>query len=368
MLPALRRLCSGQRDSRGSALNLLMIALSGCVTQPPASSLYLPATVRSVVGNASVVDGRAHFREIFCAQLLSQPPLGGDTNCADWLWKLPGEPAPVAAKTMPRELDHRLRVVIVGGAFGDCYPDASRAFADLSNKLKAASYYVEAIPISGRSSSKSNAQQIRDALPDLPKDGDGPLVLVGYSKGAMDILQMLAEPPGAPTAIAAVIAIAGSVNGSPLADRYAHLYDRLLAKHSIARCSEGDSGVVDSLRTTTRLAWWSHRSLPSSIRYYSLGSFTTPDRLPRSLLYPYKRLARIDARNDGQLLAQDQMIPGSTLLGYVNADHWAIAIHIEDALPFWAHRSQGAHQFPQNALLESALLYVQQDLLPSAPD
>ena len=33
------------------------------------------------------------------------------------------------------------------------------------------------------------------------------------------------------------------------------------------------------------------------------------------------RSSRVDARNDGQLIYYDQVIPGSSLISYVNADH-----------------------------------------------
>ena len=36
----------------------------------------------------------------------------------------------------------------------------------------------------------------------------------------------------------------------------------------------------------------------------------------------------IDGRNDSQVIFYDQLIPGSTLLGYLNADHWAVAVAI----------------------------------------
>jgi hypothetical protein len=42
----------------------------------------------------------------------------------------------------------------------------------------------------------------------------------------------------------------------------------------------------------------------------------------------YDKLARIDARNDSQMIFYDQVIPGSTLVGYINADHWALAVPI----------------------------------------
>ena len=45
-------------------------------------------------------------------------------------------------------------------------------------------------------------------------------------------------------------------------------------------------------------------------------------------------LASTDTRNDGQVLIGDALIPGSTLLGYVNADHWDVAIAVERQMPY----------------------------------
>jgi hypothetical protein len=55
----------------------------------------------------------------------------------------------------------------------------------------------------------------------------------------------------------------------------------------------------------------------SGLRYYSLVTF------PQS---SYRKLASIDGRNDGRILFFDQVIPGSVLTAYANADHWAIAL------------------------------------------
>jgi hypothetical protein len=56
--------------------------------------------------------------------------------------------------------------------------------------------------------------------------------------------------------------------------------------------------------------------LPSSVKYYSVVSFTDRDRINRWLVSGYDMLKTIDPRNDGLLLFSDQVIPGSILLGY----------------------------------------------------
>jgi hypothetical protein len=73
-------------------------------------------------------------------------------------------------------------------------------------------------------------------------------------------------------------------------------------------------------------------------------------------------LAEIDPRNDGQLLFYDQLIPGATLLGYVNADHWAIALPIEEKRPTLATLVTGNNWFPRDALVEAIALYLSEQL------
>lgn len=41
----------------------------------------------------------------------------------------------------------------------------------------------------------------------------------------------------------------------------------------------------------------------------------------------------LDARNDGHVLYTDAIIPGSYLLGYFNADHWAVALPVARTVP-----------------------------------
>jgi hypothetical protein len=48
------------------------------------------------------------------------------------------------------------------------------------------------------------------------------------------------------------------------------------------------------------------------------------------------------------------------LLGYLDADHWAVALDIEDESPLLAHRGVDA-RFPHLALLHAILLQVTND-------
>ena len=88
-----------------------------------------------------------------------------------------------------------------------------------------------------------------------------------------------------------------------------------------------------SLRPDVRSAWMAQNPLPPELRYYSLVTLPTPDRVSRIIEKSYLKLGAIDWRNDSQVIYSDQIIPGSTLLGFLNADHWAIAVPLEPFSP-----------------------------------
>ncbi len=350
-----------QRVLIGSALPFF---LASCAVEPTRNALELPAVALSVIGNSPVVDERPDFRSVFCEVLRSKESFDPAGGCDDYLWRLPDEKPAAARQLSGYAVDSRLRILIVGGAFGDCYPPASTPFAEDVNRLKSRGVSIEIVSVSGRSTVELNAKTIADRIADEPPDDTHPIILVGYSKGTADILDALTKYPEAAARVSAVVSIAGAVNGSPLSSRYLGLYDRLLANLAFGSCPPGDGGVLGSLSRVTRLSWLADNTIPNHILYYSIGTFTTPSRLARILAYPQRQLSRIDARNDGQLLVQDQLVPGSKLLGYANADHWSVAVRMEDRFPFLAHRTVGKHPFPQQVLLESILLFVQRDLIP----
>jgi hypothetical protein len=96
--------------------------------------------------------------------------------------------------------------------------------------------------------------------------------------------------------------------------------------------------------------------------YYSLVTFPQPERISSVLKSSYKKLSRVDARNDSQVLFYDQVIPGSALIGYLNADHWALVVPIARAHPWLGSTFVNHNDFPREALLEAVLRMVEEDL------
>jgi hypothetical protein len=93
-----------------------------------------------------------------------------------------------------------------------------------------------------------------------------------------------------------------------------------------------------------------------------------PGRISSLLRGSHRKLNRVDGRNDSQMIFYDQLIPGSTLVGYVNADHWAIALPIARSHPAVGALFVTENAYPREALMEAVLRFVEEDLAAVAPE
>ena len=76
----------------------------------------------------------------------------------------------------------------------------------------------------------------------------------------------------------------------------------------------------------------------------------------------------MDPRNDSQVIFYDQVIPGSTLLAYLNADHWAVAVPIAREHRLIGSTLVDENDYPREALLEALLRYVEEATAVEAPE
>ena len=219
------------------------------------------------------------------------------------------------------------------------------------------------IKVDALSGTANNARQIRDAVLAMPAEPGPPrLVLIGYSKGAPDILDAIVSYPEIRDRVAAVVSAAGAVGGSPLANDAKQSQADMLRHFPGAICDSGDGGAVGNLRPAERRAWLAANPLPKDVRYYSLVTFPTPARISSVLKSGYRKLARVDPRNDGQVIFYDQVIPGSDLMAYINADHWALALPIARSHETISKIFVTQSAYPREALLEAVLRFVEEDL------
>jgi hypothetical protein len=251
--------------------------------------------------------------------------------------------------------------VIVPGLAAECFGDLALPMRFAAQHVEQLGYEVSWINVDGLSSSARNAAEIRAAILVMEEAPERPIVLLGYSKGAADLLEASADP-GLAARIAAIVTLGGAINGSPLADPASDTLFNLLAHLPGTTCEEGDRGALDSMRRSTRMAWLAAQHPSPPLRTYALVSYASRDQVSAVLRSSYDDLSLIDPRNDSQLLFYDQIAPGSTLLGYLNGDHWAVAMPIARDSPL-IQPLIDRNAFPREILLEAILKQIEEDLL-----
>jgi hypothetical protein len=348
---------------RSAASAVACVTLAACSSEPlvPYSTDTPPLVLVSASG-AAVVDKRGRFREIYCAVLEARKELPDNRPCEDALTRVGKEAAGTGRPVELGQSRQHLVAAVVPGLGYECLERWLDPPGIAAKNLRQYGYDHTLIKVDGLSSVAKNASQIRDALMAMPVEAGAPrLVLIGYSKGAPDILDALVTYPEIRGRVAAVVSAAGAVGGSPLANDSEQYQADLLRRFPKATCSSGDGGAVASLRPAQRRMWLAENPLPSDLRYYSLVTFPQPERMSYALKSSYRKLASVDGRNDGQVVFYDQVIPGSVLMGYVNADHWALAVPIARSHDVIGATVVTQNAYPREALLEAVLRFIEED-------
>jgi pimeloyl-ACP methyl ester carboxylesterase len=346
-------------------LLLAILMLTACAGKP-----LNPWTVDSPpfalvpISDAGISDRRGRFREIFCEVLESRGREWPDYRpCDESLTRVADEPVGTGEPVQMGTGHRRLIALIVPGVGWECIETWLKLNDSISSLLAGFGFETELVKVDGLSGTEKNARQIRDFIEALPaKFDDYQVVLIGYSKGAPDILQAIVQYPELKKRVVAVISAAGAIGGSPLANAADQNDLNFIRRFPGADCSIGDGGAVNSLRPATRRAWLANNSLPDDIAYYSLVTYPEPGRISSVLGTTYRKLSQVDARNDSQVLYYDQVIPGSTLLGFLNADHWAVAVPIARSHSFIGSTFVDKNDYPREALVEAVLRFIEEDL------
>jgi len=336
--------------------------LGGCALEPILTyDSDTPALVLTPIRAAGVKDGRARFREIFCARFDAiGAPKEGRPACTDYLHRLADEPAPTKQAARPRISLRAIRFVIVPGFMGDAAPGGMRALGPSIDRLAGKGYRIEYLQVSGGGGGGYNADQIAAYFRERSFPEDEKLVLIGYSKGIIDLLHFLVDHPDIASRVDAMVSYSGAVNGSPLAEVFPEFLVNI--GFAIAGGEAGDKGGYNTLKPSVQIPWLASHPPPAHIEYFSLASFTDRENVSGILTDGYDRLSQINPKNDGQLIFYDQILPGSTLLGYSNGDHWSVALPFTEQASGFASTIATRNVFPRDAMLEAVLLYVRENL------
>lgn len=364
---AVRRIFQSARSrSKTTGLGLAISLLSACSSQPQVPFSYSLAPLSFEPGNTyNVSDGRARFREIFCAANEDHGESLPDFRpCDDALVRFEDEPPPTGEPVSLGVSSAGLMGKMVPGLAYSCIKPWLHHDNSAPNHVATLGYETGFIQVEGIASSETNATLIADYIASLgPEHTERPLILFGYSKGVPDIFAFLAAYPELTAQVAAVVSYAGAVWGSPLADTANEKQLRWLTYIPGAECEKQDSKALETLSPANRKAWFADNTLPEHIRYYSVIAFPDPENISNGLQRFHRKLGELkDGRNDSQVVFYDQVIPGSTILGFFNADHWAMSVPIARQHEITQAVFADQNDFPREIALEAILRYIEEDL------
>ncbi|NCF83087.1 MAG: hypothetical protein GWP74_15890 [Proteobacteria bacterium] len=351
---------------------IAVFVLEACAVKPlvPYSTDFDPIAEMPSAGG-KVQDGRGRFREIFCTVLEEHGrDLPDYMPCEEALMVVGVEPPPTGRPVYLGQARAGYLVGLVPGFGWECI----KGWLDHDNSgpehISQYGFESAILDVDGLSGTTNNAGQINKFLASLPlEDEDRSLILMGYSKGAPDLLEFVVSYPETAKRVVAVVAIAGAVSGSPLAIEGTQDQAKLLTKVPKSECDPGDGGGVAALRPDVRKQWLATHTLPDHINYYSVVTYPDPEtRMSAGLKSSYRKLAEIaDARNDSQVVFYDQVIPGSTLLAFPNADHWAMAVPVARQHDFMSATFVSRNNYPREAFFEAVIRYIEEDLSADPP-
>lgn len=354
----MRLLLAGVSSAAAAAL----VVTTACVaTAPPITYPVMPTSLTPVQADHNKAKD---FGRVFCSTLthLKDPDGHPWGDCAKYI-DIAEPPQAQPPLTTP------YRFLLVGGFGGECLKDV-RAFGPSIEHLKDAhGIVVEYFAVPPYAPSEENGKAIVKHLDEgWAGDRAHRYVLVGYDKGAADLLEALRVLDAAPTKVAAVVTVAGLVGGVWLPEDLRALMRP--GQPWIAASCPGN--VQDAMASVTREVRQSVlRASPLQVPGYSIVAASALADTSSALRAMWKRLSVYAKEQDGELIAWESVLPGGKYLGTARADHWAVALPFDEAFqPDKSHRALKAidrNRFPRDGLLEAIVRFVSADLPPDEP-
>ena len=290
-----------------------VLLLSGCGSSPLiAYSTDTPPLVLANAAQAGVADERARFREIFCAVLEAHGEALPDYRpCDEALTRVGYRAGTERAAGQPR--------LLRAGDWSRYSWAASAMSASMPGSNRRARWSVTwPRTATGCGASRSTACRVRRTTPArsamLCLRCRNPRVHRAWCSSATRRARRTSSKRWSPTPRSAAASPPSSAHRARLPGR------RSPTKRSSTRprCSgisrarrAPPATEVESRACARRCAGPGSRAnpLPADLRYYSLVTFPDPERISSVLKSGYRKLSRIDGRNDGQMVFYDQVIP-----------------------------------------------------------
>lgn len=359
--------------------------LSGCKVDPLLT--YQPdsaATVTLPLARSGVADRRAEFSRIFDDELRHSTSPHRLSESTKWLHNVDRpETLSGEAKSADVSTTSKTSVLIVPGILGDCVDNQSLPFSDgkvrIDDNAVAGYHYlrtmglasIRALPVLGRAPSEYNSKIVaREILAEAAAAHIDQIILVAYSKGVPDAQQGLAllQNEGLlPNKVKALVAVAGVVMGTPIADANANRYAALSPWVNPLTCSVSVGNAVHSLSRAARGQWMARNPMPSQIRTYSIVAHTRESDISPGLRFSHRELSFADPRNDGQVIMTDAILPGSALLAEAKSDHWTFVLPLAESNEPAIRALATAASYPRAELFRAAIRIVLADLSVEDP-
>ncbi|MBL8914677.1 MAG: lipase [Archangium sp.] len=230
------------------------------------------------------------------------------------------------------------RYLLVGGLFTNQYPGY---MSSNEKALQARGLETKKVGIDTGQSVEVNARQIRDAIMEASKDGKQ-VVLVGQSKGGVDITAAIAMYPELKPHVRAVVAMQAPYGGTPIASDIKTCPELApLVKSVIGAVMKGDMRALTDLSYETRKAFIAKYPYPSDVPTVSLATSRESKKSLVDATGAYLR-DRYGVKSDGLVAPEDAAIPGSRVVKVTNMDH---AESVMEGLPgFPEHRPTAVTQ------------------------
>jgi hypothetical protein len=380
------------RHARLAVAGAMTAALWGCASIPPYPATG-PLLVSLPIGAVGVRDERLAFAP-YLQQELDRAERGGGERPSAWRWlhappsiqpasapegataPMPVPEPPPAAPGAP--LAH-VAVLLAPGLFGDCVDTQSVPFGDGIVRAREESYTaayapyadlgladIRALKTLGRADSARNGAIIEtELLAEAARTDVDTIIVVAYSKGAPDALHALSSLQHAhrlPAKVKALVSASGAVMGTPIADEHASAYAALAGLMEIGGCPKSEGGEIESLTRRVQGAWLAQAVPLPDIAYYSLTAHAPREEIARGLVMFYDDLSHIDARNDGQVIAAEAVLPHSQLIGEARSDHWNFVLPMARYPSALIAGMASPIEYPRVPLLRAVVRYVADDL------